>query len=341
MLQDLFCYHSATAAAHGRAAAAQQRIKVTHLLPQLLFPATRPAGGQEAAQQQQQQEGDKEQTQDATGHDLPRHMLSMRERLVTAQQQQMDSEGNSKTRNNSSSSGTPDAAVGEGVQAAAAAAARRISTVAAGVKPGVGDAPSAAAAAAGVACPSAVLLGLDLAPNIGLHGPANFFGVASNDFLLELQQTLQQLQHSDSQQQPPPPHRQQQQYACSSGGGGMLAAPVISYSHYPFSTVAGGWTGSPYSSSSSSAGVTRVTSDAFVFGEDSFAARAEAAAAAALGEGGRALSRLLGRFDVSAHLSGHLHDLMGPHMFTNYSKEGAAGQATGRYLADLEVREGG
>jgi hypothetical protein len=33
--------------------------------------------------------------------------------------------------------------------------------------------------------------------------------------------------------------------------------------------------------------------------------------------------------------------LMGPHMFTKYSKEGAAGQATGRYLADLEVREGG
>lgn len=37
VLQDYFCQHSATAAAHGQLVAARQRIKVTHLLPQLLL----------------------------------------------------------------------------------------------------------------------------------------------------------------------------------------------------------------------------------------------------------------------------------------------------------------
>lgn len=119
----------------------------------------------------------------------------------------------------------------------------------------------------------------------------------------------------------------------------MLAAtPIISYSHYPFSTVAGGWTGSPYRNPSSSTGERH---GAVVVDEDSFAdaAAAEAAAAAArgLGEAGRALSRLLGRYDVTAHLSGHLHDLMGPHMYTKYAKQ-RSGVSPPTFLADLEVR---
>jgi hypothetical protein len=78
--------------------------------------------------------------------------------------------------------------------------------------------------------------------------------------------------------------------------------------------------------------------------EDAFAQAAAAAAAAVvasgagqgLGEGGRALAALLGRYDVSAHLSGHLHDLMGPHMFTRYRRDVPG--STASYLADLEVR---
>jgi hypothetical protein len=155
--------------------------------------------------------------------------------------------------------------------------------------------------------------------------------MASNDLLAELQQTLQQLEAASNSQQ-------QQQDACSSGRRMLAAgaaAPTISYSHYPFSTVGGGWSQSSHSRSSSS------RADAFIVDEDSFAASAAAEAAAAsvqgLGDGGRALAALLGRYDVAAHLSGHLHDLMGPHMFTKYAKR-SSGNGPTHYLLDLEVR---
>ena len=144
------------------------------------------------------------------------------------------------------------------------------------------------------------------------HRPANFFGIAAPDLLQQMEQQLAAFSSSSSCQRRP---------------------PVISFSHYPFSTI-------------------------------TFSPGARQAGGGQL-EGGRAVRDLLARYDVSAHLSGHLHDLVGPHMHTLHAKqsvsssgseaaadagrpwEAAAGQADGAaaaagavggaFLADLEV----
>jgi hypothetical protein len=152
----------------------------------------------------------------------------------------------------------------------------------------------AADARAAAACPAALLLGLDLAPNVGLHSPSNFFGVAGPALLQQLQQRLQQLRSSSS--------------SSSSDVGAALPpgcsnVPIISYSHYPFSTVAAAY--------GSSSGVVDWGGEPAV-------------------EGGRALRDMLCRYDVSAHLSGHLHDLLGPRMHVMYDKMQLLGGVFGR-----------
>jgi hypothetical protein len=135
-----------------------------------------------------------------------------------------------------------------------------------------------------------------LAPNVGLHSPSNFFGVAGPALLQQVQQRLQQLRSSSSSG------------SSSSKAGQALPAgcsnvPIISYSHYPFSTVAAAY--------GSSSGVVDGGGEPAV-------------------EGGRALRDLLCRYDVSGHLSGHLHDLLGPRMHVMYDKQQLLGGVFGR-----------
>ncbi|WIA44238.1 hypothetical protein OEZ86_010547 [Tetradesmus obliquus] len=127
-----------------------------------------------------------------------------------------------------------------------------------------------------------------------LAHPTNFFGVAGPALLQQLQQRLQQLRSSSS----------------SSGiadvalpAGCSTSIPIISYSHYPFSTVAAAY--------GSSSGV------------------ADGGGPPAV-QGGRALRDLLCCHDVSAHLSGHLHDLLGPRMQVLYDKAALLGGVFGR-----------
>jgi hypothetical protein len=138
-----------------------------------------------------------------------------------------------------------------------------------------------------------------LAPNVGLHSPSNFFGVAGPALLQQVQQRLQQLRSSSSSGS---------SGSSSSKAGQALPAgcsnvPIISYSHYPFSTVAAAY--------GSSSGVVDGGGEPAV-------------------EGGRALRDLLCRYDVSGHLSGHLHDLLGPRMHVMYDKQQLLGGVFGR-----------
>uniref|UniRef100_A0A383VD17 Calcineurin-like phosphoesterase domain-containing protein n=1 Tax=Tetradesmus obliquus TaxID=3088 RepID=A0A383VD17_TETOB len=275
--QDWFATHSAAAAAHGRQAAATQRLWLSTLPGQLLL--------------QPQQQHSRKQRRGSGSAGERRQLL----------QQQGTGVGNSSNSSSSAHSAQKLRSAGRAVMAAADAAA--------------------------AACPAALLLGIDLAPNIGLHSPTNFFGVAGPALLQQLQQRLQQLRSSSS--------------SSSSGiadvalpAGCSTSIPIISYSHYPFSTVAAAY--------GSSSGV------------------ADGGGAPAV-QGGRALRDLLCRHDVAAHLSGHLHDLLGPRMQVLYDKgallggvfgrsrlrappltwhdgaAGAGGGAGGAFLADLEV----
>jgi hypothetical protein len=80
------------------------------------------------------------------------------------------------------------------------------------------------------ACPAVLLLGLDLAPAIGLHGPANFFGLADAQLLAETASAVA---------------RAQQQLTAA---GCLWLPPIVSYSHYPFATVGGECHGGPQGS---------------------------------------------------------------------------------------------
>jgi hypothetical protein len=128
-----------------------------------------------------------------------------------------------------------------------------------------------------------------------LHSPCNFFGVAGPALLQQVQQRLQQLRSSSSSDS--------SSKAEQALPAGCSDVPVISYSHYPFSTVA-----ATYGSSS---GVVDGGGEPAV-------------------QGGRALRDLLCRYDVSAHLSGHLHDLLGPRMHVMYDKGQLLGGVFGR-----------
>jgi hypothetical protein len=248
--QDKFAVHSAAAAAHGRQAAATQRLWLSQLPAQLLLP------------EQQQQ------------HTKRRHHRGSAERRQLQQQLQHTVNAGS----NSSSAVFAQGLRSRGRTALAAAAAH--------VKP----AESSAAGGGGSACPAALLLGLDLAPNVGLHSPSNFFGVAGPALLQQLQQRLKQLRSSSSNGDPALPQ------GCSN-------VPIISYSHYPFSTVAAAY--------GSSSGVVDGGGEPAV-------------------EGGRALRDLLCRYNVSAHISGHLHDLLGPRMYVLYDSRQLMGGVFGR-----------
>ncbi|KAF6250932.1 hypothetical protein COO60DRAFT_708840 [Scenedesmus sp. NREL 46B-D3] len=169
------------------------------------------------------------------------------------------------------------------------------------------DAAAAAAAAGvgggGAACPAALLLGLDLAPNVGLHSPSHFFGVAGPALLQQLQQSLRQLRSSSSSSTDDGSNESSSSSADLALPAGCSHVPIISYSHYPFSTVAA------------------------TYGSSSGVVNGGGAPAV---EGGRALRDLLCRYDVRAHLSGHLHDLLGPRMRAMYDKRQLLGGVFGR-----------
>ncbi|KAF8063050.1 hcp [Scenedesmus sp. PABB004] len=139
--QDLFVKHSATAAAHGAAAAASRRVWATALPAQLVVPAAAAAPG-------------------SAGRRLRR--------------------------------GGP----------------------------------------AAPACPAVVLLGIDVSPNLGLHGPTNFLGVAGADLIERLAAQLAALRGGRGRGERGAPAAGALPPGCAS------ATPVVSYSHHTLSSVA-------------------------------------------------------------------------------------------------------
>lgn len=285
--QDFFALYSATAAAHGQTAAASQRVWSYELQPQLLLPAP---------------------------HSQHHHLQHVREgkeghrRLTAATNSRYPISRNDSgrivllpgTHPHNSTGGQQRQWQRHTTTSSSVASSRRLSAAY--------TAPAAAAGAAAGSCPAAVLLGLDFTPNVGLHAPANFFGVASVELLQQVQQQLNLIRgHSSGSSTA-------EALSC------RQSAPIVSYSHYPFSTVA-----ASYATSST-------------IRQQRQQQR----------EGGRAVRDLLMRYDVSAHVSGHLHDLVGQRLHAMFSKAGyvdeagddggGVSEAPAAHFADLEVR---
>jgi hypothetical protein len=365
--QDLFCFHSATAAAHGSKSAASTRVRPTLLPAQVLLnpishsrsrpdhqpqssrgrrPLQHPHGGSSNSDSSSNSSSSSSSTatnsyvaaaveqQHFIGHLNGKPPAALRSQFEVLGKQQRQQRRKSQpallgTQKADQATPSPDSSNGSGViisnakshthsehrvaaaqaqqaadsdvkppPAVAAAAARAAAATAARSLQAAG---AAAAAAVGASCPAAVLLGLDLSPNVGLLGTANFFGVASSSMLEDIEQQLQALYTSSSSSS----SSSREDQTATVPPACMSHTAIISYSHYPFSTVAGSYR--------------------------------QHAGQRLVAEGGRALRDLLMRYDVSAHLSGHLHDLLGPHMQAMHLKgSGVHGQT---YLADLEVSQ--
>eukprot|EP00879_Flechtneria_rotunda_P010281 GHRR01010748.1.p1 GENE.GHRR01010748.1~~GHRR01010748.1.p1 ORF type:complete len:483 (+),score=158.64 GHRR01010748.1:273-1721(+) len=333
--QDLFALHSAAAAAHGRAAAASRRVWLNILRPQVLLPHHRQHKRRHSSMQQSQQGDSQHYGRALTGHRQQHQVLpsnwpkqrNVSTLLQPVQHQQHHNGSNIMAPTPSNCSSTAAWAPVQHRRLLSNVAAKRciqrqqrqqlrllqqehhqdrlqqqVQQTASvfDVHP-LNRAPKKFTGQS--ACPAVVLLGLDFSPNIGLHSPANFFGVASTSLLDQVQQQLKQLRGGSSNAEDVgSDHDAAAHWPCGQH------VPIISYSHYPFSTVTGAY--------------------------DSKHLREQ--------EGGRAVRDVLMRYGVSAHLSGHLHDLTGPKMHTLHAKQGRNGRhpdGNAAFLADLEVRQ--
>jgi hypothetical protein len=146
-------------------------------------------------------------------------------------------------------------------------------------------------AASARACPAAVLVGIDAAPDTRMYAYTNFFGVLNASALAEASAALATTTAE----------------RCDGADGAVaaaaLAAPpvILSYSHYPLGLI----------SSSPKPGLWR--------------------------GGGRELARILARHDVTAHVSGHLHDLAGSFMYRRHLAGADASSPGSSAVAEFEA----